>query len=89
MGLWNAICGWFGNDNHTSSSATGCEINPATALPMVGGCAGVDVAGNPYGTDLHHDAGQTDSIGADWGSSSAASFSDTSSWDSGSSTWND
>jgi len=32
----------------------GCTINPATGLPMVGdSCAGVDVMGNPYGTDLH------------------------------------
>ena len=29
------------------------EINPATGLPMTGGIGGVDVGGNPYGTDLH------------------------------------
>lgn len=26
-------------------------INPANGLPMIGGEGGVDVAGNPYGTD--------------------------------------
>jgi len=34
------------------------EINPATGLPMIGGIAGIDVAGNPYGfdnNDMHHD----------------------------------
>lgn len=29
--------------------------NPASGLPMVGGCAGVDIEGNPYGVDFHHD----------------------------------
>lgn len=28
-------------------------INPATGLLMIGGMAGIDTAGNPYGTDLH------------------------------------
>ena len=28
-------------------------INPATGLPMVSGMGSVDVAGNPFGTDLH------------------------------------
>lgn len=84
MCLWNSLCGWFGTyDNHTMSSATGCEINPATALPMVG-C--IDIAGNPYGMDLHNNAGQTDSMGADWDSAATSSLFDTSSWDFGS-TW--
>lgn len=30
-------------------------INPATGLPMINGIGGVDVAGNPYGTDLSND----------------------------------
>lgn len=82
MGLWNSLCGWFGlYDNDISSSATGFEINPATALPMVG-C--FDSAGNPYGMDLHHDSSH--SMGGDWGSSSASSSFDTSNWNSGS-TW--
>ena len=30
-------------------------INPANGLPMVGGTGGIDVEGNPYGTDFSHD----------------------------------
>ena len=37
----------------TCNESAGCLINPATGLPMVGGCGGVDVGGNPFGTDLH------------------------------------
>lgn len=33
------------------------EINPATGLPMIGeGIGGVDVAGNPWGTDFSEDS---------------------------------
>lgn len=28
------------------------DINPATGLPMIDG-AGIDIAGNPYGVDVH------------------------------------
>ena len=50
------------------------EINPATGLPMTAGLGSVDVAGNPYGTDLHryedlHDHGGHGSAGSmfdDW-----------------------
>jgi hypothetical protein len=63
MRLYNRITSFF-DDWHTSiaGSAAGDTptINPATGLPMTGG---VDVAGNPFGTDLssyghdswHHD----------------------------------
>jgi len=34
-------------------SGTGPEIKPATGLPMIDDHGGVDVGGNPYGTDLH------------------------------------
>lgn len=44
-------------------------INPANGLPMVGGTGGIDVEGNPYGTDFSHD----DTFGA--GSSFDDSFS--------------
>lgn len=39
-----------------SSSDSGIEstVNPATGLPMTNGMGSVDVAGNPYGTDLSH-----------------------------------
>ena len=42
-------------DDHfdTCSSFHHTCINPANGLPMAGdGCAGVDVMGNPYGTDF-------------------------------------
>lgn len=42
-------------------------INPATGLPMLGdSTCGVDVGGNPYGTDLHS-SGMA-GLGGDFGS---------------------
>ena len=44
----------------TDLFGAGHSVNPATGLPMTGGA--VDVAGNPYGTELrhhHHDAAGT------------------------------
>lgn len=55
MGIWNwlfgeaaapAIC-------DALASLAPADINPATGVPMVGGCGGVDVSGNPYGLDLY------------------------------------
>lgn len=61
MSIWNALFGWLGGSNAAGiddASAflhqdIGCH-NPANGLPMAGGncCCGVDIAGNPYGTDL-------------------------------------
>lgn len=72
MGLWNSICGWFGSfDTGLDASSTMdscslndhcCDINPANGLPMIGGCGGVDVEGNPYGTDTHHEDFSASSI---------------------------
>ncbi|WP_342659370.1 hypothetical protein NPJ82_17920 (plasmid) [Sphingomonas sp. NY01] len=63
MGLFNRIASFF-DDWHTPTAASAVgdtpTINPATGLPMTGG---VDVAGNPFGTDLsshHHDYQQLD-----------------------------
>lgn len=60
MSFWNMFCSWFGWGDATAleqgsvcqTEDAGCAINPATGLPMVGGCGGFDVAGNPYGVDL-------------------------------------
>lgn len=89
--LWlDKIFGWFSVGNPDDSGSDGvpelqgstCTINPASGLPMIGGCGGVDVAGNPYGTDLHDSWPHA----SDWDSPS--SFS--SNWDSGiGSSWND
>jgi hypothetical protein len=44
----------FEDDSFTSqdSSLDAHAINPANGLPMTGGLGGVDIEGNPYGTDL-------------------------------------
>jgi hypothetical protein len=58
MGLFDRIASFF-DDRHTSTAGSAIgdipTINPATGLPMTGG---IDVASNPFGTDLsshHHD----------------------------------
>lgn len=63
MGLLNRIASFF-DDWHTSTAASPVgdtpTINPATGLPMIGA---IDVAGNPFGTDLSshgHDGWQPD-----------------------------
>ena len=58
MTLWNSVLNWFGFDEPDLSSHydDDCHINPVSGLPMVGGCGGFDIEGNPYGTDLHQDA---------------------------------
>ena len=47
MGLF----GWLGSVFGDPSYSCGTTINPASGLPMLDGSCGVDVAGNPYGTD--------------------------------------
>jgi hypothetical protein len=55
MSFWNSLFGLFGAASASDSEEATCSINPASGLPMVGGCGGLDVAGNPYGTDTHTD----------------------------------
>ena len=38
----------------TASYRDDFTINPASGLPMVGGMAGLDIEGNPFGTHLHN-----------------------------------
>lgn len=57
MSWWDRWFGWLfdsvcGAPSHESVD-DGCSVNPATGLPMIGGCGGLDVEGNPYGVDLH------------------------------------
>lgn len=84
---------FFATGETLSHSATGCAINPANGLPMVGGdCSGVDVMGNLYGTDLSdsfstswsHDSFDS---GSDSWSSSNDSWSSSDSWSTSSSSW--
>ena len=52
MIFWNWLTGLFDHGSGIADewSPPYTEINPATCLPMVGG---IDVAGNPYGTNRH------------------------------------
>jgi len=72
-----------GIDPFATNSLHEFAINPANGLPMVGGTGGVDVEGNPYGTDFSHDHLSSSGIDNSWSSSSTSSFDNT--WSSGSS----
>ena len=53
MSIWNWLFGDVG-DVTASSALDVTTTNPATGLPMIDGqMSGLDVAGNPYGIDLH------------------------------------
>ena len=77
----------------------GCPFNPATGLPMVDGCSGVDINGNLFGVDMHHDdSWASPPIGMNddaWSSGISTSWNDSlsndaSGWDSGiPSSWDD
>ena len=65
MSFWDNLIGWFGGSifgsegcdfGSQNSFDDSCSINPANGLPMVGGCGGIDVEGNIFGTDLQHDS---------------------------------
>lgn len=66
------------NENVFDNDSSACQVNPANGLPMVDGCGGIDVAGNPYGTDSSDDWSFSDhscsSFNEDYGSCS--SFND-------------
>ena len=67
MSIWNWI---FGDDVSPQFANTPViDINPATGLPMIDGCGGVDVAGSPYGMDLHQNSIDS-STTVDWGAGS-------------------
>jgi len=51
MGFRNWLSNLCGNNQRVSTPRP-IEINPATGLPMIDGAWGVDVAGNPFGTNL-------------------------------------
>ena len=71
MGLFDRFASFF-DDWSTGSSVSPsvmddpATINPATGLPMTGGMGGVDVAGNPFGSDFsahRHDDWHHDTLG--------------------------
>lgn len=66
MGLFDWLGNVFDDANGFSSITTSCftessdwsddsTTNPANGLTMIGGCSGIDVAGNSYGFDSAHD----------------------------------
>lgn len=84
MGLWNLIRHLFIGSSSTdinNASDNGCTVNPATGLPMVNGCGGVDAGRNPFGLGNHHDY--------TWSSCTDSSDSSSSWGDSCGSSWND
>jgi len=52
MRIFGSLIGLFGGIVNAIAS-----INPANGLPMVGA---VDIEGNPFGTDAHHDSFDND-----------------------------
>lgn len=51
-------------------------INPANGNPMVGGIGGLDIGGNPFGTDFSNDHMTSSTFDENWSSSSGCNFSD-------------
>lgn len=68
MAFWNDIFDWLGWSGHSHDDSGGADsitisheppdnhvcVNPATSLPMLNGCGGLDVGGSPFGVDIHH-----------------------------------
>lgn len=87
MGIFSCFWGWLGwSEDDTFSggqeSTLGttnsccCDVNPATGLPMINECGGVDVAGNPYGVNLdHNDHWPSCDTGTSMDTNSSAPFS--------------
>ncbi|WP_277981880.1 hypothetical protein [Sphingomonas phyllosphaerae] len=98
MGLLDRITSLF-DDWHASPSLSAPSepaINPANGLPMTGGIGGVDVLGNPFGTDLsahRHDDWHSASYSASPGfHDSPSHWHDSGSWNSiggGHDSWRD
>jgi len=55
-------------DSGIASDGHDVVVNPATGLPMINGIGSVDVAGNPFGTDMNqsdtHSALSDDTFGS-------------------------
>ena len=54
-------CSAHGLDD-VSSAMQMPVTNPATGLPMISGMGGVDVMGNPFGFDMHHETSSHQTI---------------------------
>ena len=81
MSIFSWFAGLFSEESAGMGTGTGTDpiinevngstINPANGLPMVGGEGGVDIEGNPFGTDFSHD-----SMDSDFDHSFGSSFDD-------------
>lgn len=99
MSFWNTLMGWLGVDasmeasscSNSPSENHGCPVNPASSLPMADGCSGLDVAGNPFGVDLHHDTWSPISDSFSDSTWSSPGFDSSPTWDGGwtGSSWDD
>lgn len=77
MGFFDRLFDVFTSSEASSSSSSfddGCSINPANGLPMIGGCGGLDIHGNPYGCSSHDSF--SSSLSDSWSSSSSCGSSD-------------
>ena len=52
---WDDATSISGSARMGSSFFDDFAVNPANGLPMIGGMAGMDMAGNPFATDYLHD----------------------------------
>lgn len=106
MSLLNNLFDWLGLSSGADSIGgasgvhddAGCIINPATGLPMVNGCSGVDINGNFYGVEMHDNDSWSSPLGgmndeawsSDFSSWNDSLSNDASGWDRGiGSSWDD
>lgn len=73
LGIYDSDSESYSSDSHWTNTTDDTQINPATGLPMIGG---VDVAGNPFGTDLSDYHTSSSGFNDDWSSSTTSSFDD-------------
>lgn len=55
MSIFDLFTGMFSTVGNSSSMFDdSLSVNPANGLPMIGGTGGIDMQGNPFGTDFSH-----------------------------------
>lgn len=65
MSFWKRLFGYDATPEITQGTEAAPVVNPATGLPMIdNSTGGMDVAGNPYGQDVHQHHARPDS--QDW-----------------------
>lgn len=53
MTIWNWLFGSDAMPGTDQAAGSSFDINPATGLPMLDGCGGVDIGGSPFGIDVN------------------------------------